>query len=115
MCWSVPWPEAVEAEGLTRVPSAVCDCAHGGRVVKEASIAGLFRSRGISGSDVACKSDKSNFSEKQREWVVKRDRLVDVVTAKLKPGLWMKTDYITSSVFCFFNVDTVSHIFILPH
>lgn len=56
MCWSVPWPGAVEAEGLTRVPSAMCDCAHGGRVVKEASIAGLFRSRGISGSDVARKS-----------------------------------------------------------
>lgn len=56
MCWSVPWPGAVEDEGLTRVPSAVCDCAHGGRVVKAASIAGLFRSRGISGSDVARKS-----------------------------------------------------------
>lgn len=57
VCWSVPWPGAVEAEGLTRVPSAVCDCAHGGRVVKGASIAGLFRSRGISGSDVARKSN----------------------------------------------------------
>ena len=56
MCWSVPWHGAVEAEGLTRVPSGVCDCAHGGRVVKEASIAGLFRLRGISGSEVACKS-----------------------------------------------------------
>lgn len=56
MCWSVPWPGAVEAEGLTRVPSGVCDCAHGGRVVKEASIARLFRSRGVSGSDLAHKS-----------------------------------------------------------
>lgn len=56
MCWSVPGPGAVEAEGLTRVPSAVCDCAHGGRVVKEVSIAGLFKSRGISGSDAASKS-----------------------------------------------------------
>lgn len=65
MCWSVPWPGAVEDEGLTRVPSAVCDCAHGGRVVKEASIAGLFKSRGISGSDGAHKSIFFRNSGKQ--------------------------------------------------
>lgn len=52
MCWSIPWPRAVEDEGLTRVPSAVCDCAQGGRVVKEASIAGLLRSKSILGSDL---------------------------------------------------------------
>lgn len=57
MCWSVPWPGAVEDEGLTRVPSAVCVTVR--TVVewfKEASIAGLFGWRGISGSTVAHKS-----------------------------------------------------------
>lgn len=78
-----PRPGAVEAEGLTRVPSAVCDCAHGGRVVKEASIAGLFRSRGISGLDVA---RKSNFL-RTRQVKFKRDILVQVVTAGLQSGL----------------------------
>lgn len=91
MCWSVPWPGAVEDEGLTRVPSAVCDCAHGGRVVKEASIAGLFRSRGISGSDVA---RKSIFLRRS----VAGDALIHVATAELKCGLWM----ILSQVQCAF-------------
>lgn len=57
MCWSVPWPGAVEDEGLTRVPSAVCVTVR--TMVewfKEASIAGLFGWRGISGSTVAHKS-----------------------------------------------------------
>lgn len=44
-CWSVPWPRAVEDEGLTRVPSAVCVTVR--TVVerfKETSMAGLFDS-----------------------------------------------------------------------
>lgn len=41
VCWSVPWPEAAEVEGLTRIPSGECDFAHAGRVVKKVSIAGL--------------------------------------------------------------------------
>lgn len=78
MCWSVPWPGALEDEGLTRVPSAVCDCAHGGRVVKEASIAGLFRSRGISGSDLAYKSiflrNGGVGSRESFEWTLDKTR-----------------------------------------
>lgn len=95
MCWSVPWPEAVEDEGLTRVPSAVCDCAHGGRVVKEPSIAGLFRSRGISGSRAAHKSiflRNTGVGSRERcsyTWLL-------MVTAELNSGLGTESDSITS-------------------
>lgn len=94
MCWSVPWPEAVEDEGLTRVPSAVCDCAHGGRVVKEASIAGLFRSRGISGSRAA---HKSIFLRNTGVGCRERETLLYMVThGDGRSGLWAESDSITS-------------------
>lgn len=102
MCWSVPWPGAVEDEGLTRVPSAVCDCAHGGRVVKEASIAGLFKSRAISGSDVA---HKSIFLRKRGVGSRERDALMHMATAELNSGLWIKPESIIK--FCAFFVHVV--------
>lgn len=84
MCWSVLWPGAVEDEGLTRVPSAVCDCAHGGRVVKKASIAGLFKSRTNSRSAVA---HKSLFLRRRGVGSRERDVLMHVATTELSRTL----------------------------
>lgn len=86
VCWSVSWPEAVEDEGLTRVPSAVCDCAHGGRVVKKASIAGLFRSRLSRGQMWLT----NPFSLEIDKWSVHRDALIHEATTELNPGLWVE-------------------------
>lgn len=67
----------MEAEGLTHVPSGVCDCAHGGRVVKEASIARLYKSRVISGQSA------NPFSLEMHE----RKTCMSMVTAELRSGL----------------------------
>lgn len=83
MSRSVSWPEAVEDEGLTRVPSAVCDCAHGGRVVKKASIAGLFRSR-VSQGQMRLTNP---FSLEIDKWRVHRDALIRDATTQLNTGL----------------------------
>lgn len=83
MCWSVSWPEAVEDEGLTRVPSAVCDCAHGGRVVKKSSIAGLFRSRLSRGQTWF----PNPFSLEVDKWSVQRDALIHKATTEPNRGL----------------------------
>lgn len=57
----------MEAEGLTRVLSGVCDCAHVGRVVREVSIAtlqikGCLRVRG---------SSENYFSQRPRGMLVR--------------------------------------------
>lgn len=88
--WSVSWPEAGEDEALTRVPSAVCDCAHGGRVVKKASIAGLFRSRVSQGQTWLT----NPFSLEIDEWSVHRDALIHEATTELNPGLLVDPDSI---------------------
>lgn len=88
MCWSASWPEAVEDEGLTRVPSAVCDCAHGGRVVKKSSIAGLFRSRLSRGQTLL----PNPFSLETDKWRVQKDALIRNATRELSQGLGAPPD-----------------------
>lgn len=83
VCWSVLWPGAVEDEGLTRVPSAVCDCAHGGRVVKKSSIAGLFGTRLSRGQTWV----PNPFSLETDKWSVQRDALIHDATTELNRGL----------------------------
>lgn len=83
MCWSVLWPGAVEDEGLIRVPSAVCDCAHGGRVVKKSSIAGLFGTRLSRGQTWV----PNPFSLETDKWSVQRDALIHDATTELNRGL----------------------------
>lgn len=90
MCWSVSWPEAVEDEGLTRVPSAVCDCAHGGRVVKKSSIAGLFRSRLSWGQTWF----PNPFFLETDKWSVQRDAFIQAATTELNLGLGAGPDSI---------------------
>lgn len=90
MCWSVSWPEAAEDEGLTRVPSALCDCAHGGRVVKKSSIAGLFRSRLSRGQAWF----PNPFSLEIDKWSVQRDAVIHDSTTELTRGLGAGPDSI---------------------
>lgn len=91
MCWSVSWPEAVEDEGLTRVPSAVCDCAHGGRVVKKSSIAGLLRSRLSRGQTWF----PNPFFLEIEKWSVQRDDLIQDATTGVNCGLGSGNDSIS--------------------
>lgn len=90
VCWSVSWPEAVEDEGLTRVPSAVCDSAHGGRVVKKSSIAGLFRSRLSWGQTWF----PNAFFLETDKWSVQRDAFIQAATTELNCGLGAGPDSI---------------------